>query len=271
MKKQSYFIYGLIDPRTNSLCYIGCTRRPMKIRLRQHNNVPLTQVSKIANLSKTLKRLGLSFSMIKICTCQSEQEMYDKEVYYISYFRRQGYNLRNIQLGGKLTVNEAECYKRASITKKSLRHTYVDQTGENHPMSKVSKDTVIEIYSFIKQGWNNEEIQSMYPTLNLSGLKALRSGQNWKDLWLEHLDVKIPSIPSQTNKYNTSYKLDLVEKLENGAPYTTVAEEFPLVSKADIKRIAEKKIWQKVWDLYYIVGAFKEQSLSKNTVNSGEA
>ena len=95
MKKQSYFIYGLIDPRDSSLCYIGCTTRPLRIRLNQHNNVAENYKSKIANLSKFLKRSGLKFSMIKICTCQSEQEMYDKEIHYISYFRNQGYNLRN--------------------------------------------------------------------------------------------------------------------------------------------------------------------------------
>ena len=105
MKKQSYFIYGLIDPRDSSLCYIGCTIRPMKERLRQHNNVPDTHKSKMANLSRHIKRVGKKLSMIKICTCQSEQEMYNKEIHYISYFRNQGYNLRNIQPGGRLTVN----------------------------------------------------------------------------------------------------------------------------------------------------------------------
>ena len=94
MRKQSYFIYGLIDPRTSSLCYIGCTRNPMKHRLQQHNSTAARRYqSKISNLAKLLHKLKLEFSMIKICTCQSEQEMYDKEIHYISYFRNQGYNL----------------------------------------------------------------------------------------------------------------------------------------------------------------------------------
>ena len=259
MKKQSYFIYGLIDPRTSSLCYIGCTRNPMKHRLQQHNSTAARRYqSKISNLAKLLHKLKLEFSMIKICTCQSEQEMYDKEIHYISYFRNQGYNLRNTQPGGRLTVNEAECYKRASQTKKKLQSTYVNQKGENHPMAKVSEEVVIEICGLIKLGYNNEEIQGKYPTLNLSGLKALRSGQNWKCIWQEYLGVKVPSVHSQTDKYDTIYKLTLVERLDSGVPYAVVAEEFPLVSKSDIKRIAEKKIWTKVWDLYSIISAFKE-------------
>ena len=259
MKKQSYFIYGLIDPRDNSLCYIGCTRNSMKHRLQQHNSTAARRYqSKISNLAKLLHKLKLEFSMIKICTCQSEQEMYNKEIHYISYFRNQGYNLRNIQPGGRLTVNEAESYKRASQTKKKLQHTYVNQKGENHPMAKVSEEVVIEICGLIKLGYNNEEIQGKYPTLNLSGLKALRSGQNWKCIWQEYLGVKVPSVHSQTDKYDTIYKLTLVERLDSGVPYAVVAGEFPLVSKSDIKRIAEKKIWTKVWDLYSIISAFKE-------------
>ena len=48
------------------------------------------------------------------------------------------------------------------------------------------------------------------------------------------------------------------ERLDSGVPYAVVAEEFTLVPKSDIKRIAEKKIWTKVWDLYSIISAFKE-------------
>ena len=259
MRKQSYFIYGLIDPRDSSLCFIGCTRNPIKHRLQQHNSTAARRYqSKISNLAKLLHKLKLEFSMIKICTCQSEQEMYNKEIHYISYFRNQGYNLRNIQPGGRLTVNEAECYKRASQTKKKLQSTYVNQKGENHPMAKVSEEVVIEICGLIKLGYNNEEIQGKYPTLNLSGLKALRSGQNWKCIWQEYLGVKVPSVHSQTDKYDTIYKLTLVERLDSGVPYAVVAEEFPLASKSDIKRIVEKKIWTKVWDLYSIISAFKE-------------
>ena len=69
MKKQSYFIYGLIDPRDNSLCYIGCTRNSMKHRLQQHNSTAARRYqSKISNLAKLLHKLKLEFSMIKICT-----------------------------------------------------------------------------------------------------------------------------------------------------------------------------------------------------------
>lgn len=259
MRKQSYFIYGLIDPRDNSLCYIGCTRNSMKHRLQQHNSAAARRYqSKISNLAKLLYRLKLEFSMIKICTCQSEQEMYDREIHYIAYFKERGYNLRNLQPGGLVNIGTEESHRRASQTKKKLQHTYVNQKGENHPMAKVSEEVVIEICGLIKLGYNNEEIQGKYPTLNLSGLKALRSGQNWKGLWKEHLGVKIPSIPSQTDKYNTKYKLDLVGQLYKSRSIEDVAEEFVLVPKSDIKRIAEKKIWTKVWDLYSIISAFKE-------------
>ena len=59
--------------------------------------------------------------------------------------------------------------------------------------------------------------------------------------------------------YNTSYKRKVETTQQcSGVPYAVVAEEFTLVSKSDIKRIAEKKIWTKVWDLYSIISAFKE-------------
>ena len=74
MKKQSYFIYGLIDPRDSSLCYIGCTIRPRKERLRQHNNVPDTHKSKMANLSRHKEN--------------SRKENMDKSLGFIFYDKR---------------------------------------------------------------------------------------------------------------------------------------------------------------------------------------
>jgi predicted GIY-YIG superfamily endonuclease len=79
---KSYKIYGLINPKTNKICYIGYTTQTLKRRLQQHLNPILENKSKIAKLSRSLKRQDLKLTIVEICQCIDVNDMYEKEIYY---------------------------------------------------------------------------------------------------------------------------------------------------------------------------------------------
>ena len=111
--EKKYKIYGLIDPRTNKICYIGYTTQLLRKRLLQHLNPISGNRSKIAKLHRHLKKKDLKLLIVEIYNCENEDDMYNKEIFYISYFNKLGYNLKNIQEGGKITINNKESYLKS--------------------------------------------------------------------------------------------------------------------------------------------------------------
>lgn len=103
--KSNKFIYGLIDPTTKELKYIGKTVRGVQ-RLRDH--VKETRVSprsgmksKKVNWINKLKNNNLIFDVIYLEYCESESDLNEAEVFYINYFKSIGSNLLNLSPGGE--------------------------------------------------------------------------------------------------------------------------------------------------------------------------
>src|SRR5260370_31240290 len=99
MRSRTYFIYALIDPRDDSIRYVGLTEYP-DIRLKQHilgdGNIPKRKwVSE-------LNRLGLSPIMQTIETVQSLPEAFEREGYWIQYYLNIVARLVNINRPSRL-------------------------------------------------------------------------------------------------------------------------------------------------------------------------
>lgn len=261
--ENKYKIYGLIDPRTNKICYIGFTQQGLKKRLTQHLNPKPTNESKIAKLHRFLKSKNLKLTIVEIENCKSLEDMYDKEIYYISYYKNLGYKLKNIQDGGKIGVNSEESYNkfRKSMIKNKSDHNYLK--GELNRLALLSNNEVLNIYNLIIKGYNNEDIYHFYKDkCKLSTIKAIRSGQTWKDLFNTNLNIKIPSIKSSSKDCYTGYqKLKIIDLINKDYELNHIHKWFNKISKSDLKRIKNKVIWNPVWKVYEQISAYNKQLL----------
>lgn len=94
---QTTFIYALVDPETNQVCYVGKANDPQyryKGHLREKNNAPK------ARWISGLKERGLK-PLLNIVEEVPFAQWQEREMYWISYYHEQGCPLVNLSLGGE--------------------------------------------------------------------------------------------------------------------------------------------------------------------------
>ena len=96
-----FHVYGLMDPDTKELRYIGKTKQPLKLRLRHHVNPSRLkkQGHKEAWL-RTLACVGKKPEIVSIERFDSEDECYAAEIEWIRVCRASGKRLTNLKDGG---------------------------------------------------------------------------------------------------------------------------------------------------------------------------
>lgn len=103
-KVNAITIYGLLDPRTAKVRYVGKTNDP-KRRLSQHIKGRDDQrMTPVRTWVKALARRGIEPRMIEIELCEPAQ-WEDRERYWIRYFRDGGHDILNMADGG----NQPHC------------------------------------------------------------------------------------------------------------------------------------------------------------------
>lgn len=209
---RGFIIYGLIDPRTSKICYIGCTQQLLSNRLRQHNLPVLSNKSKIAKLSRKLKKLKLKLSIVELKRCRDLEDMYLSEINLIKEFRNNGYKIYNLQNGGLSGKNPKESYKKSLKTSIKKGTNLKPKKGSENSSSVLNEDDVLHIYSLIKKYYSNNEIFELYKNkCKISTIKALRTGQNWSHMFKENFDKPIESLKCEKTGYNTRVKLKIVD------------------------------------------------------------
>lgn len=114
------FIYGLIDPRTNQIRYVGQTTSGFG-RLKSHMKVSYIKhtINRNVGWMKGLLSSGYKPEMIVIEEAAPDR-LDDLEIFYIAYFRMIGANLNNHAEGGVKNrgwKHSEEWKKRMSETK----------------------------------------------------------------------------------------------------------------------------------------------------------
>jgi len=98
-KNKENIIYGLIDPRTNQVRYIGKTIQNLRKRLQHHLNENATHHR--ACWIKGLKSEGLVPNIFEIETVPTGEDWKEYETFWISYFKFIGSDLVNRTEGGE--------------------------------------------------------------------------------------------------------------------------------------------------------------------------
>jgi hypothetical protein len=93
-------IYGLIDPRTDILRYVGQTKSPKK-RYWRHCHPAKNQRTHRDNWIRSLLGQGLTPTFIELARAPTRDEANTAESFWISSLRASGGLLLNLEDGGK--------------------------------------------------------------------------------------------------------------------------------------------------------------------------
>jgi len=120
-----HYLYILLDPRTDDVCYVGITKQNFKNRLLQHRNPKNTNSASIAKLQRHLKTKGLTLYG-EVLAKGSEELISVLEKYVITgYWRYLGKDsIKNHQIGGRDSFGNAPESKQKAwetISKKEKR------------------------------------------------------------------------------------------------------------------------------------------------------
>lgn len=94
-------VYGLVDPRTRLVRYIGLSTYGMKRPLRHKAQVKAGEQSRKANWIRNLWQAGADYEVVTLETASSRQVLVDAERWWIAYGRGCGWPLTNLTDGGE--------------------------------------------------------------------------------------------------------------------------------------------------------------------------
>jgi len=102
MGAPSFLIYGLVDPRSGQLRYVGLHAGDLTKRLREH--LCLARKGRKIYVYDWIRQVlsaGLNPGIVELEACGSEAEMREAEVWHIAYWRSLGCRLTNLTAGGE--------------------------------------------------------------------------------------------------------------------------------------------------------------------------
>ena len=135
------WIYKIINIQNNKV-YIGQTIRPIEQRFHRHLNDALNNVLD-THLARAIRKYGKdSFIIEEIDNAQTQDELNQKEQYWIRYYNsvKEGYNETDAisKCGGN--TYQSKTKEEMEVIKDKLRQTKI---GANNPMARKIKRTNI--------------------------------------------------------------------------------------------------------------------------------
>ncbi len=130
---QACTVYGLVDPETEEIRYIGQTTKPVQIRLNEHiNKHKIYNNLHLKNWISKILRIGLKPKVIII---QKNAIWSQDEIKHIKKFRDLGKNLLNATDGGDGMLG----FKHSEETKKIMSKTKMGFKHSNITKEKISR------------------------------------------------------------------------------------------------------------------------------------
>lgn len=136
------WIYRIINSQNNKV-YIGQTIRPVEQRFKHHINDAMNNILD-THFARAIRQYGpTNFSYLVIDTASTQDELNQKEQYWIKYYNsvKDGYNETDAieKCGGNTYQSKTE--KEMEVIKEKIRITKI---GAKNPMAKKIKRTNIQ-------------------------------------------------------------------------------------------------------------------------------
>ena len=131
------WIYKITNIQNNKV-YIGQTIRPMKDRLNRHINDALHNILD-THFARAIRKYGKeSFIIEEIDVASSQEELNQKERYWINYYNsvKDGYNETDAILKSGGNTYQSKTEEEMEVIKEKIRKTKI---GKNNPMAKKIK------------------------------------------------------------------------------------------------------------------------------------
>lgn len=113
------YLYTISCPITNDIKYIGKTKQPIDLRLKQHIKSTKRYNHKMSTWLKSIINKNLYPIIEEIETCETDVDANIFETMYIGLFSSWGFNLKNMTSGGDGQVNMTQEVKdKISKTRK---------------------------------------------------------------------------------------------------------------------------------------------------------
>jgi hypothetical protein len=249
-----YYLYFLIDPRKDEVCYVGLTKQDFKKRLLQHKNPKASNEASIAKLQRHLKKQGLTLGG-EIVAKGSRDFIEVLEKWTITgFWKYMGKNsIKNHQIGGFGAFGQAPESKRKAwetIAKRKAEGKYEKIEGEKSSSSKITEKDVLDIYDLIKKFYSNKEILRILPlNIGITGLCQIRNGNNWNYLFKRENMINIPSMNVVEGALKSQEKLQVLSLVEDGKTNKEIQLKYK-VRTTDLDRIRRRDLWKLAWNVY---------------------
>ncbi len=187
MNDPKYLIYGLTDPRTEQVRYIGKSTIGMR-RPREHGRKGRSN-AKCKNWLKSLHAKGLKFGIVVLEVCENEESLNPAECRWIAYGRAENWELTNMTNGGEGTTGhiksketrealsraaksrQADPEVRENARKKALGHTTSKETREQISKKLKGRKLSASHIENIKNGLKRRIFSEEYKKLSLAASK----------------------------------------------------------------------------------------------------
>lgn len=220
-----YFIYGLADPDTKMIRYVGQTNN-MRERLYNHISEarkPGRKNRKNAWVASLLKQ-GRKPEIIELARCSSREELNEAEIETIALLTECGFDLTNGTGGGNRVTELTNSHKlKLGNSRRGSHHT--DETKER--MSIIHKKIAVD-----------------NPELTATRVANLKSS----------FEKRKPS-KGEKHVYSKLKEKDILiirDKMMSGASLSSLQKLYPFVSKQTIWRAATGQTWSHVKGETYV-------------------
>ncbi len=122
-------IYGLVDPRTRMIRYIGQTTKAQQ-RAADHRYAAKHGSTHRDRWVKQLLDAGLQFEMVELDSCESTDDLDSAEIWWIAYGKALGWPLTNITSGGGTSFYVMPEESRRKISEKAIARGPRPQSDE---------------------------------------------------------------------------------------------------------------------------------------------
>ena len=155
------FIYGLVDPRTKMIRYVGLSttgiRRPKEHRRAAKHTRHLYS----ARWIESLRGLGLTYEIVilEVCPDDNFDLLCKTEVWWIAYGRASGWELTNLTLGGEGTPGHQISTEERVLRSARAKALWEDPDYRRRTLS-ASKDTGAAS-ARMKRNWQNPNYRAL--------------------------------------------------------------------------------------------------------------